>query len=300
MIKTRVFCARLWKAMRLFVLLPSERDYLRQLRASGLFDASFYRGAHGGLHPLYRRFAMRHFLRHGEGAGLRPNPNFSPEAYLRLNPDVARAGLRPFRHFLSVGRAEGRVLSAPDIEALPAIAPPVLRFDPTREKAAFAVHAHVYYPDLWPDFAQRLTRLEIDFDLFVTLTWRGTETALLQQLIEQAFPGARVFCLANQGRDILPFLTLINAGAFDGYAAVAKIHTKKSPHRTDGDIWRNHLIDGILPQEGLAAHLRAFLEDEDAGLWVADGQHYRGRNGGALTGPEQRRSCAGWSLCRGR
>lgn len=267
---------RIRAALRLIFLSPAEARYRRAILRAGLFDAAFYRGAHPGLHPLCHRMPLRHFIRRGEGMGFRPNPGFCPESYLRRNPDVAAAGLAPFRHYLTRGRDEGRCGAAAAPDPLPPCPAPRLIFDPARPRADFAIHAHVYYPDLWPGFAARLARLDIGFDLYVTLTWRGAESATLAARIRAAFPGAQVTCLPNRGRDILPFVTLLNAGAFDGYRAVAKIHTKKSPHRSDGDRWRDHLIDGILPEQGLSRRLSAFLADPDAGLWVADGQHYRG------------------------
>ena len=36
-------------------------------------------------------------------------------------------------------------------------------------------------------------------------------------------------------------------GLFEGYDAVLKVHTKRSPHRLDGDAWRVELLDGVLP-----------------------------------------------------
>jgi hypothetical protein len=73
----------------------------------------------------------------------------------------------------------------------------------------------------------------------------------------------------------LPFVHLVNAGALDGYRAVCKIHTKRSPHRQDGDHWRRHLIAGILPEGRTEAVLARFLAMPQAAVWVADGQHYR-------------------------
>jgi len=273
----RVKLSRLNKALRLIALRPSELVYLWQARRSGLFDASFYRGAHPGLHPVYRFFPLRHFILQGEIMGLQPNPEFSPTSYLRLNPDVEQSGIRPFRHFLTRGREEGRIArELVSRETLPDISSPFLRFDKSRLRARFAVVAHIYYPDLWEEFAARLISLDIDHDLFITLSWRGKESVELARKIEAQFPNAHVTCMPNRGRDILPFVTLVNAGAFEGYEAVCKLHTKKSPHRKDGDEWRRHLINGILPRTDLSQKLDAFMSNPDAAFWVADGQCFEG------------------------
>jgi hypothetical protein len=275
--KLGLMMARVSKGLRL--IWPSTRDIALQwqTRKTGLFDSAFYRDAHPHLHPLYRMFPLRQYLLWKEAAGLRPNPVFCPQAYLQLNPDVDVSGMRPFAHYLWTGHTEGRPASPlPDMPLLPAIGMPHLRFDMHRPKARFAVLAHVYYPDLWPEFADRLSTLDIDHDLFVTLTWRGAETEKLCAKIKKQFSGAQVFCMPNKGRDILPFVALLNLGAFDGYEALCKIHTKKSPHRQDGAAWRKALIDGVLPDNPiLSARLQAFLADPDAAIWVADGQSFQ-------------------------
>jgi len=269
------------RALRLFrvmILTPAERSFLREIRKSGLFDRVYYRGAYPGLHPVYQRFPEHHYIAFGESMGFRPNPDFSPLAYLRYNPDVAAIGLSPFRHYINTGHRETRITKEmPDVVTMPDIDIPVLRFDVDRPKAPQAIVVHIYYPELWEEFRDTLRRVDVAFDLYVTLTWRGEESRALKAEIEAEFPAAWVMAVPNRGRDILPFLTLINAGALDGYRAVAKLHTKKSPHRTDGDLWRRHLIAGILPDSGLAAKLEAFLADTAAAFWVADGQHYTGK-----------------------
>ncbi|EAQ03091.1 hypothetical protein OB2597_13143 [Pseudooceanicola batsensis HTCC2597] len=262
------------KAVRLLMPGPSTLRYVARIRRAGLFDPVHYQAQIAGLNWLCRAFPMRHYVLWGERMGLEPHPDFSPGAYLGLNPDVAEAGLPPLHHFLTLGRGEGRGTRAQPVESLPPIRTTIPRFDPRRPRARFAIHLHLYYPDLWPEFSERLDRLDLSFDLYVTLTWRGPETEWLADIIREAHPRAQVFPVANRGRDILPFLRLLNAGAFDGYEAICKLHGKKSPHRDDGDAWRRHLVDGVLPGKALWTSLSAFLADEDAALWVADGQRY--------------------------
>ncbi len=267
--------ARIARFLRVLFLTGKERKYLKATEGTGLFDPVYYKGAYPGIHPFFHRFGLRHYIVFGEKRGFRPNPDFSPAAYLRYNPDVDELGMPPLEHYVLAGRHEDRITKElPETRKLPTVETPVLRFDPARRIARFAVVAHVYYPDLWPEFAETLENLPIDCDIFVTLTYRGEESDTLAEEIRERFPNAVVVPLTNRGRDILPFLTLVNAGALDGYEAVCKIHTKKSPHREDGDHWRRHLIGGILPETGLESLLETFLADDASAFWVADGQHF--------------------------
>ena len=114
--------------------------------------------------------------------------------------------------------------------------------------ADFAVVAHVFYHDLWDEIAERLAASDLAFDLFVTITDKGRETdALIEQAAER-FPRARYLRYPEPGRDVLPFVHLVNAGVLDGYRAVCRIHTNARPTAQDGDPWRRHLIGGILPE----------------------------------------------------
>lgn len=263
-------------AFRLLIPRWAELYYVRDLKRSGLFDRQFYRSTNPTLHPLFKRFPERHFVQYGERLGLWPNPDFSPPAYLRHNPDLDGQALSPFQHYVRYGRHEGRLtkdipqeLVASDIDT------PKLRAL-AGQKAAHAIVIHVYYPDLWDEFSQILKAVSFDYDLYVTLTWRGPESEKLQAQIEAGFPSAKVVLVRNHGRDIFPFLLLVNAGWLDGYEAVCKLHTKKSPHRSDGEEWRRHLIAGVLGGENLTQRLEKFKADPKAAFWVADGQHFTG------------------------
>lgn len=135
--------------------------------------------------------------------------------------------------------------------------------------------AHVYYPDVCDELLDAAGRIGEPFDLFLTLT-EGTSD-YLQGSVRARWPKAQVFVFPNRGRDILPFMAIAATGALAGYDLVCKLHTKRSPHRVDGDVWRRHLVSGVLPdRDGTAALVAAFDADPDLGMVVADGQIFEG------------------------
>jgi hypothetical protein len=257
-------------------LWPSRatRHYVRQIQASNQFDRAFYFGSNPRLRRLFRLAPERHYALFGEPAGLCPNPGFSPRAYLYNNPDLA--GARPLQHYIETGRAEQRTVLRTD--GAIGIEMPEPPGDPLpADPAPVAVSLHLYYHHMWPEFAERLAAQTFRFDLFVTLTGGPEDTAPLRDRIRATFPEARVWALPNHGRDILPFLWLLRSGLLSPYQAVCKLHSKKSPHRGDGDAWRQTLTEGVLGDaEVTQARLNAFLADTGAGIWVAEGQHYHG------------------------
>ncbi len=266
---------RLGYLLRFLLISPAERRYVRLLRQSGLFDRAFYLGVNPALHPLFRRWPERHYVVFGEPAGLQPNPEFSPRAYVALNPDLmGDAARRPMLHFIEAGRHEARITrELPAAELGRAVAAPVVRRRGP-PAAEVAVVVHVYYHDLWDEIAARLASVPLPFDLVVTLTDLGAATDRLAARLAAEWPAALVVRMPNHGRDIFPFVHLVNAGVLEGYRAVCKLHTKRSPHRADGDHWRRHLMAGLLPGAPTADLLAAFLADRDAAFWVADGQRY--------------------------
>lgn len=260
-----------------------DRAYLAALKDSGLFDRAYYLDSNPRLNPLFRIWPERHYIQLGERNGVCPGAAFSPRAYLFHNPDLSGLS-RPLLHYIETGRAEGRVVLAGRV---PGGVPRMPRLPEVVPRARLAVALHLYYPELWEGFAKLLAAQSFDFDLFVTLTERPdleatgpagpTGTAGLAARIGEAFPGAHVWTLPNHGRDILPFLHLVNEGVLTPYRAVCKLHGKKSPHRADGDQWRQQLVAGVLGDPARTrARLERFLADPSAGIWVADGHLHEG------------------------
>jgi hypothetical protein len=263
------------------ILLPSaaERRYERQIRASNVFDRDWYLSSNPRLPRLCRFLPERHYVLVGEVAGLCPSPDFSPRAYSHLNPDQTLSGQPPLAHYIAKGHAEGR--RARDLPAGPQapVLPVLLPDDSTLRPARHAIVLHLYYRDMWEEIAALITKQQIDYDLFVTLVAEPDHSDLaIRARILAAFPNARIWTFPNHGRDILPFLHLAQSGLLSSYAAVCKLHTKRSPHREDGDVWRQALFAGVLGDPvRTKQRLSAFKADPKAGFWVADGNRLVGR-----------------------
>lgn len=272
------FLHKLINLCRFLFLSPKQYRYLWLAHKSQLFDVQFYTATNPGLNRLFRRFPVRHYVALGESASLRPNPEFSPEAYVRYNPDLGGLKARPFLHYIVYGYKEARVTKDLSVDQTAVrLNAPVLRLQPNAKPPKdYAVYIHIFYHDLWSDFLAKIKKIDIDFDLFITVTDLGDDTDVLVAEIKQDYPDAFIARMPNHGRDIFPFVHVINAGLLAPYKAICKIHTKKSPHRKDGNEWRDHLIEGILPGVGTAKLVERFINDDMAAFLVADGQHYQG------------------------
>lgn len=154
-----------------------------------------------------------------------------------------------------------------------ALSRPVTADGPTKRpdgEPKVLVVAHVHYPELWADIDDRLARMPVPFDLIVTVTEGAAESVI--PTVHWKHPGARIERVRNRGRDWASLITLANSGLLSGYDAIAKVHTKKSEHRIDGDGWRLALLDGIFESpEQILRTIELLKEDRDVGLVVPTG-----------------------------
>jgi len=254
-------------------------SYLRLIRESGRFDPAGYRRRYGGTSFLARCLPALHYVLEGEGLGYRPFGSFAPYQYLSANGDVADHGIAPLRHYLEYGIAEGRLLR-PVPEAYKALQSsgllnpcPATPFD---SPARIAAVVHVFHGELWPELAERLRTIPEPFDLFCTVTDRAVNEGVAEA-IGRDFERSQVLVIPNHGRDLFPFVWIYHSGVLDSYAALCKIHTKKSRHLKEGGDWRQFLAGELLPSEKETGDLiERFLLEEKAGMVTAPGQIIEG------------------------
>lgn len=149
-------------------------------------------------------------------------------------------------------------------------------------QARVAVIVHLYYEDTWPGIAEALKTLPDPFDLIITTV--AEKHAHLQRQVMADFPAAEIHVVDNRGRDIRPFMAALPLLLHRRYEAVLKLHSKKSLHRGDGDIWRQNLIAQLLPSGAeMQAMVQSLRQYPSLGLIAPDGnvlnlQRYIGSN----------------------
>lgn len=147
---------------------------------------------------------------------------------------------------------------------------------PLTEPSRVGVVLHVYYTEQLPELFGRLRCIPTEYDLWLTNA-SGEELEAPAEL--GRVRNVRVLEVENRGRDILPLLSLVNAGYLDPYELLLKVHTKRSAWRADhealegdGGTWRHDLLNAVLGDEAdVTAILSAFAERPGLGLVTADG-----------------------------
>jgi glycosyltransferase involved in cell wall biosynthesis len=133
-----------------------------------------------------------------------------------------------------------------------------------------AVVLHLFYPELWPEFRDALQRLP--GNLLLAVTGPATSLEPVAKEIVALFPEARLCEYPNRGRDIAPFMHVLPSVLAQSPDLILKLHGKKSTHRSDGDLWRQDLLNGLIPAENaMATVFQSFAKDPELGLLVPNG-----------------------------
>lgn len=134
---------------------------------------------------------------------------------------------------------------------------------PARPDVRIAITAHIFYLDLAKEIIALRDVFPDPVPVFFTVPLDRAEE--LSRIVADV-PGIVLFPCENRGRDIAPFFSLLQSGALDGFDAVLKLHSKRSPHLIDGDL-RRKLLFAMLCGERTAVYrsLKAF-EEPDTGI----------------------------------
>jgi lipopolysaccharide biosynthesis protein len=211
---------------------------------------------------------------------LRLNLLFKKKKYLQFEEfSLFSCGVKPQRkrftrfnqHLFNVGVAlEGDLVTRhPELLTGWAAVEPAARAAPIASAPnRAAIVAHIFYEDTWMDIAEVLKQLSIPFDLIVTAV-PGRDRLI--ETIRRDFPHAEIETVENRGRDVRPFLELLEAGRLDRYRYVCKIHGKKSNDGGRmsylGALWRRRSLFDLLAGPDIAQKIiDQFERDPGVGM----------------------------------
>lgn len=148
--------------------------------------------------------------------------------------------------------------------------------------ASVAVHVHLHYSELVDELMLATRQVPVPCDVFVTVT-DTVNLGLIVKRIKAHRRDSRILLVDNRGRDILPFVSLLNAGVFAPYAAVCKVHSKRSTYSQRGDQWRKSLVSPLLGSSASVLDILDAFRVQDRlgvvvprGAFVREGRHWGG------------------------
>jgi lipopolysaccharide biosynthesis protein/SAM-dependent methyltransferase/exonuclease VII small subunit len=132
-----------------------------------------------------------------------------------------------------------------------------------------AIVIHAFYVDVFKDILTYISNIKVNFKLYVTTPFdsqKGIEKILIE--FGHAY---HLLPTKNRGRDVLPFIKIMPVVKENGHELLLKLHTKKSKHREDGELWRNDVLDKLLLPKNIKRILKRFYMKIDLGMVGPDG-----------------------------
>ncbi|WP_449369646.1 rhamnan synthesis F family protein [Thiomonas sp.] len=136
------------------------------------------------------------------------------------------------------------------------------------------VHAHIYYEDLIPEIADALSKIPVNFELFVSAA-----SSVGARLAEDRFRrlpriGAlKVVVVPNRGRDLAPFFVDFRE-ELRKFDLLLHLHSKKSLYAKDAmEHWRSYLFGALLGSENRVRRILELFE-RNAGIGILYPQNY--------------------------
>lgn len=247
----------------------TEKPEIHLIRESKYFNPEYYLRLNpdvgvSGMEPA------AHFYHFGWKEGRNPGPEFDTAFYLETYSDIKELGVNPLIHFLRYGVKEKRLPKPFEYDENECIASADLTGTEYNENQTapgkIAIICHMFHADLTDEFINYFRQIPYRFDLFITTSEKNLQ--FLRDTFRQELPDVHttMFALPNYGRDVAPFLYILEKYLKE-YELACKVHTKKSGHDKNLEDWRRYLLDQLLGNPSIVHRITgAFLENEKLGL----------------------------------
>ncbi|ESS71614.1 hypothetical protein WxcX [Methyloglobulus morosus KoM1] len=133
------------------------------------------------------------------------------------------------------------------------------------DKNSVAVVIHAFYEDVFDEMLEYLKNIHsVYLKLYVTVPIELIES--MQRKLQRQQHNFYALPVSNRGRDILPFIKIMPEVLKGGHDLLIKIHTKKSTHREDGDLWRKDIFEKLLSESAIRVNSNYLVKNRDIGI----------------------------------
>lgn len=136
-----------------------------------------------------------------------------------------------------------------------------------------AVVIHAFYVDIFTRIIHSLKDLNVPIKIYVTTT--SEHESEINQLLVSAGFNFFLLPVANRGRDVLPFLTIMREVVRSGHVVVLKLHTKKTSHRNDGNIWLHDILGKLVAKDKVGGFFNLLKDENNIGMIAPAGHIVR-------------------------
>lgn len=135
-----------------------------------------------------------------------------------------------------------------------------------QQAPSIAVILHLSNPALWPLYWESLQRLPHNTSFFVSTT--HDKKNVVQALLHQDIPNAKLFSFENKGRDFGALISLLKLVQIDSFDLVLKLHSGNTEFYSDtpNERWLMELVHGLLPTGRLHLVFDYFRRNTSVGL----------------------------------
>ena len=130
---------------------------------------------------------------------------------------------------------------------------------------SIAVVLHAFYEDVFDEILGYLVKIHsVALKFYITAPIEILES--IQTKLQKHQYDFHLMSVSNHGRDILPFMKIMPDVLKGGHDLLIKVHTKKSVHRNDGDLWRKDIFRKLLTDQAITANIEYFANNPEIGI----------------------------------
>ncbi len=133
-----------------------------------------------------------------------------------------------------------------------------------------AIICHMFYPDLWGEIYNYIQEICTPFDLFITIPPHISDEEIITILEE--YPQVHLYKVENKGRDVLPFLRVMELIGVHTYKYICKLHTKKTGKSPLGNVWRKLLYFDLIGSDTTVKDIVTMFE-QDTNIGMITGKN---------------------------